>query len=319
MIDRQAHSTAVRWLASAALAFAALEFITLRILLRSSPALDDGRAGTALAEGLVLVGLIGMTAAALLAGGLIAVIGYRLTVTGSLALSLAGGASIVLLLLLGIAAVSLSPPGALLVPAMLVSLVVVGCLLPAHTDLRHGRIVISLVGVTFLAIALSHLLRATSPPAAAASGIGLYQLAEAMALIAALGALALVRRPLSWVALAAGVGAGALFLGWHAAIPWLPATVAIWNLGMSLYLPVAVYASGLAVFVTVIVHLSRQDGRLAIGLLLVAMGGLKWDVPYLHLLAIAGLLLLVDTLRREAPALAGAPQWPRFARRHRAA
>lgn len=93
--------------------------------------------------------------------------------------------------------------------------------------------------------------------------------------------------------LAAGAIAGlAVTLG-GAVQPWGLATVAIWTMAFSLFLPPILYGSALASIVVAGLALRREPGgaELAAGLALVWLAGLKLDVSSFALMGLAGLVI----------------------------
>lgn len=300
-MTREAHSTVVSWLASALLMAAAVEFLTLRILLRSGPMLERGGASELVADAMLFLGLTAMTAGVLLAVGLIVVLSWRNLSANSWPLMVAGGAGLTLAAVLLIAVSPLRPSASLLVPAMLLSGIVTAAVVLIPTRTISTRVLLLLISGALLSISFYYVGQVTEVVPSWPAGISALHVGELFVLASGTAVLFLLRRPLSRGAVIAGIFASAFLFAWLVAMPWLPGTIAIWNFGLSMIVPAPVYAVLLGAFTTAVVQLFRQDARLAGAILLIALGGLKWDVPYFHLLGIAGLLLLVETLRATEP------------------
>ncbi|MFN8633863.1 MAG: hypothetical protein U0893_08420 [Chloroflexota bacterium] len=75
--------------------------------------------------------------------------------------------------------------------------------------------------------------------------------------------------------------------------PWGLATVAIWTMAFSLFLPPVVYGAALTSILLTLLALRRQPGgsELAIGLTVIWLAGLKLDVSTFALMALAGLTI----------------------------
>jgi hypothetical protein len=91
-----------------------------------------------------------------------------------------------------------------------------------------------------------------------------------------------------------GVAAAGLVItamGWLQ--PWGLATLAIWTLAFSLFLPPVVYGAAVASILVTGLALRRQPGgtELAIGLTVIWLAGLKLDVSTFALMALAGLTI----------------------------
>lgn len=81
--------------------------------------------------------------------------------------------------------------------------------------------------------------------------------------------------------------------------PWLLSTLAMWNFGLSAFLPLTAYvaAAGLYVYAVLALLAQRATAPLAIGLGLVAFAGLKLDYTYFNLLGTLGFLLMATAYR----------------------
>ncbi len=300
-MKQEARSTVVSWLASALLGAATLEFLTLRIVLRSGPMLERGRASVVIADALLFVGLTAMTAGVLLAAGLIVILSWRNLSANAWSLMVAGGAGLTLVGVLLLAVSPLHPRVSLLFPAMLLSGIVAAAVMTIPARTTSARAFLLLICGALFSISLYYAAQVKEVVSSWPAGISALHAGELLILASGVAALFLPRRPLSRGAVIAGILASGFLLAWLVALPWLPRTVAIWNFGLSMFVPAPVYAVVLGVFTMAVVQLLRQDAQLASAILLIALGGLKWDVPYFHLLGIAGLLLLVDTLQTIEP------------------
>lgn len=82
--------------------------------------------------------------------------------------------------------------------------------------------------------------------------------------------------------------------------PWGLATISIWTLAFSLFLPPVVYGAAVASVVATGLALRRQPGgtELAIGLAVIWLAGLKLDVSTFALMALAGLTIASDPEER---------------------
>ena len=118
-------------------------------------------------------------------------------------------------------------------------------------------------------------------------------LSEVVAVVAALALPWLTRaRPRSGEVLV-GVAAGLGVTGAALVQPWGLATVAIWTMAFSLFLPPILYGAAVTSILVTGLALRRQPGggELAAGLALVWLAGLKLDVSSYALMALAGLVI----------------------------
>jgi len=165
------------------------------------------------------------------------------------------------------------------------------------TRLRSASLLwCGLLAATFFLLAYS-IVALTLPFTLVARPIVL-ALAELLAVSAAISA-PFVLRP-RFDARAAVVGTiGAIVLGgmWFGAA-WLPPTMMIWTLAFTgVWSPfVYVPAFGLFLYTLVALAIHVETRQLAIGLLLIALGGLRWDYMYYVLLAMLGVGMLVRAL-----------------------
>jgi hypothetical protein len=130
---------------------------------------------------------------------------------------------------------------------------------------------------------------------------GAHTLAEIGALLAACLALPALRPRFEWRALAVAIAVAGLLAGMWFGAPWLPPTLMIWTVAFTGFLPAPLYVLALGIFVYTTLVFTLNGGRetalppVVIGLVLVALGGLRWDFSYYVLLALPGFLLLTGT------------------------
>ncbi|MCC7372291.1 MAG: hypothetical protein IT306_28005 [Chloroflexi bacterium] len=148
-------------------------------------------------------------------------------------------------------------------------------------------------------------------PAASAARLSAYGLPPSALteLLAVLAALALpwagrIRPTRTEAAL--GLAAGGLLTLGTSIQPWGMATVAIWTLGFSLYLPPLLYGAALASVVVTLLAGRRLgwDADILVGLTMLGLAGLKLDVSSAALVSVAGLLLVAQTPLRAAQPVA---------------
>lgn len=131
-------------------------------------------------------------------------------------------------------------------------------------------------------------------------------LAELFAVVAVLGAPFVLNVRFDWrAAMVAAIGVIVLGGMWLNVV-WLPPTIMIWTLAFTGYLspPVYILAFGVFLYVFIGLALRAETRRLALGLSLSVLGGLRWDYPYYTLLALSGFLLITQNLMREEEAVA---------------
>lgn len=277
------------------IALAALtEFLGLRLLIRLGPlakAMPHDMAAT-LAEGLIALGSVMLNLTLLLT--LAALIGLAWqTSRRALRFSLVAVAALAVALTF----VGSRAPPLLFAAFVLAVLAAMGIALGAARRPCRRPGWLALFGLAYLTLAyptLGATLQRALPFTPNA-----HALSELFAtLAAALTPLAL-RPRFDWRALAVGVGGASLLAGLWFGVPWLPATLMIWSVAFTGYLPMPVYvlALGLFLYALVALALDHDARRLAWGLALIALGGLRWDVPYYTLLALLGFLLLSGATR----------------------
>jgi hypothetical protein len=154
----------------------------------------------------------------------------------------------------------------------------------------------------------------------AGAGPGPLVLAEIVAVVAALALPWLLKVRPRRGELALGAVAGLLVAIGGTLQPWGLATVAIWTMGFSFFLPPILYGAALAsVLATGLAlwHRPRRPGggELATGLLLIWLAGLKLDVSSMALMAVAGLVVaarprhtMSNTMTNDATPSEAAPR-----------
>jgi hypothetical protein len=128
-----------------------------------------------------------------------------------------------------------------------------------------------------------------------------HTLAEVGAVLAACLALPALRPRFEWRALVVAIAVAGLLAGMWFSISWLPPTLMIWTVAFTGFLPAPVYIVALGLFVYTLLALTlNAGGRAAVpavvpGLMLIALGGLRWDFSYYVLLALPGFLLITGS------------------------
>jgi hypothetical protein len=285
------------WLAIALVIAGLAEFLTLRVLIQTGPALENGRVAAIILDGLLIAGLTSMSVAVVLAIIFVVVLGCRLINVNSPYGALTGAAAFTLVGMLTVVIAPFGPATSLMLPVMLLSATIVTSL-AFSTDMGwRGRVILTLFAFAGLAIAAHYaVLAANGTSLKLLNRLSLLHVGEIFALLAALSLLLMIRRPVAARAIVAGLAATAFLIAWQSAIPWLPSTVAIWNFGVTTFLPGTVYALALGSFVFAIVQIWPVHRMVGIAVVLIALAGLKWDVAYFNLLGICGLLLLQSSL-----------------------
>lgn len=295
------------WLLGITVGSALTEFLLLRLFLRMGMVLPGHETLLPLYRFVETLGLVALNLAVLAAAGLIALIASTRT-WRRLGDALAGLALIGALLTnlgLGLLVAVAPPPWVVLLQGSTTVAAVVGVTVRrgGHAPGRAGLGLIATVEL----LALWHVLAQGASQLGVplpGRGISLF-LAEGLAVAAALVLPWSFRlRPRQWH-LVFGVALGLFFLAVYGARPWMVATISMWTVSFSLFLPGFLYAAALASAGVTLLALRRQRGspEVAPGLLLVALAGLKLDFSYFALLALAGLLTLSQWPGREsAPA-----------------
>lgn len=125
------------------------------------------------------------------------------------------------------------------------------------------------------------------------AGANVSAVAEGLAVVGALLTLPLGRPEVSLRAAVVATLGVLLLAGMALGRSWLPAAFAVWNFGFTLFLPFWLYAVALwfYVYTAAACWASGKSGdrRMALGLILVALGGLRPDYSYMQRLALLGL------------------------------
>ena len=272
------------------IALAALaEFLGLRLLIRLGPMAKamPRDVVAALTEGLMALGSVMLNLVLLLTLAALAGLAWSAS-HRALRFSLAAVAALAVALTL---AGSRMPPW-LFAAFVLAVLTTMGVAFGvARCPSRH-RGWLALFGLAYLTLAyptLGATLRLALPFTPNA-----HALSELFAVLAAALAPLALRPRFAWRALVVGAVGASLLTGLWLSVSWLPATLMIWSVAFTGYLPMPVYVLALGFFLYALVALALPDGArdLAWGLALMALGGLRWDVLYYTLLALYGFLLL---------------------------
>ncbi len=281
------------------LAAALVEAGLLRFLLRLGPLLPPTPLVRALGQAGMVLGTAALNLAyllgtiALLGGGWIAVRKPRhreqaagLFVIGAMALGLAADA----LHLSGRGVL----PASLFLVAHVLALAALGALLASMAKKGPPAVVLWPMIAAYAASSLS----AMGPPAAAMNlpwpdGAITVAVAEGLAVGAALVVLPAYRPPASRRAFLVATLGGALLVGMALGRPWLPSAFAIWNFAFTLFLPFWLYVIALWLYLYTLAACWASGQpihrEVALGLALVALGGLRADFSYTQRLALLGL------------------------------
>jgi len=133
-------------------------------------------------------------------------------------------------------------------------------------------------------------IHATSPYTAEARG-----LSELLIVLATLAAPFILLRPRrEWIAALVGIIGAILLAGLWFSVQWLPPTLMIWSVALTGYLPAPIYILAFGLWLYTFTSLMKRENtrRQALGLALIALGGLRWDLSYYALLVLLGFLLL---------------------------
>jgi hypothetical protein len=303
---------------------ALVEFLVLRTFLRMGPLLPTGEALLPIYWAIQTAGIAAMNLAVLCAAALAATVAVRL-LTGA-GISVPGTrpsrAADVLLALLILAAVAanlalggLQETGTLAGAAVVQSAVSAAALLAiaavslrrASTGLQWSRQRLPLMLIVGAqSLALYHVFSeavvdwAWTLPGREWALIA----AEALAVGAALSLPWSYRPPFGRRHLLAGLLLGLALLAVLAARPWTFTTISMWTVAFSFSLPGVIYVAALAAAAATVWALygaGVASRTAALGLLLVAVAGLKLEFTYLTLLALAGVLILSQIGARPAP------------------
>jgi hypothetical protein len=281
---------------------AVIEFLGLRLLIRMGPMLPQAARGdtaAAITEGLILLGTIAQNLALFLLPVVLAVIAWRTVHTG-----LKASLALLLTLFVGHTLVGPALPSwlyaAFLVAAfatMTAALWTVNC--PCQRPFWLAIFAAAYLFILYPTLAATLALPLPFVPVA-------HALAELLAVLAAcLAPLALRPRFERRALLLAGT-AVVLVTGMWFSVAWLPPTLMIWTVAFTGYLPAPVYILALGLFLYTLVALTLNGGAhrnrvptAVLALLLIALGGLRWDVGYYTLLGLFGFLTLSGVVRFE--------------------
>ena len=169
---------------------------------------------------------------------------------------------------------------------------------------RRVAIVLGLVGLAQV-LALAQAVTgnaAWSSPTGALGGRSIVA-AEVVAVISALLLPWLCRVRPRRGDLAIGAAAGLIVAVGATVQPWGLATVAIWTMAFTLFLPPILYGAAVTSVLVAGLALRRQPGgvELAAGLVLVWLAGLKLDISSFALMALAGLTIASGLARTPVP------------------
>jgi hypothetical protein len=151
---------------------------------------------------------------------------------------------------------------------------------------------LGLLGLVYIPLAASTIIETTHLQLG--HTVSLRALTEFLALLSALAAWLALRprrdRVALWAAALGMLALGGLWIG----VPWLPRTLMIWSVAMTGFLPGVVYVLALGIWLAAFAALIRHRAsrQTALGMALVALGGLRWDFSYYVLLSVTGMLLL---------------------------
>ncbi|MBI2322578.1 MAG: hypothetical protein HYU88_10970 [Chloroflexi bacterium] len=298
---------------------AVAEFLLLRVFLRVGPFLPAEEALLPLYRTVETLGLAAMNLAMLAGAGLIAAYASALAwrrpadaLLGALLLAALLG-NLGLSAPLGMAA---APAAAAVQAATMLAVLALGLGSSVWAPWRAALALAALAQ----AAALYHVLA----PALGALGLALPAgetpafAAEALAVAAALALPWGLGGALRRRHVALGLGLGLLLLVAHMARPWTLATIAMWTVAFTLFLPGALYAAALAAATSAALALrgspSASARQAAAGVLLIALGGLRLDFSYFALLGLVGLLVATRALPLShplpLPMAQGAPPHP---------
>lgn len=266
---------------------AVIEFLCLRLLLRMGPLLPQTDILAAIGNGLAFIGMTALNVGLLLM--IIALVEHVRLIKSPLWQSLILGCVVLTIVLF------LIPNGSMLYSVWLVCVwgvmaeawrVTMGSL-AYRVWLGLVLIVYFLVGYATLAPGLQ--INLIARPLVLA-------LAELSAVLVAISAILVMPIHWDWRAMIVSVIGGIILGGMWLGAAWLPPTIMIWIFALTGYLYFPVYVLAFAVFLyTLATFALRSETRyLAIGLGLIALGGLRWDYPYYVLLALIGVIMLAQ-------------------------
>ena len=271
---------------------ACVEFMTLRVLIRLGPMFKflPHEVVIAWTNAAIFAGGVALNLAALLLLAVLTVWALAGSALSPVLRAALGGSSILAAVVYALG--SRTPPElyALFLAASLITMTFgVGQIRRA----RGINVYLALVVVAGLGLAWGAGVAAMQIPFA--QSMQLRALSEAAAVMCGLGAPLLLRPRFDRVALLIGLAAAVVLSAMWLAVRWLPPTLMIWSLSFSAYLPAPLYVLAVGGWLYTFVALARRSEtrRLAWGMALIALGGLRWDVAYYVLLAVAGCLVLI--------------------------
>lgn len=160
---------------------------------------------------------------------------------------------------------------------------------------RRLRVALALVGATqVLAIAQGMPLSTNLTTGISTFSVRPLVLAEVGAVISALALPYLLQARPHLGEIAFGVLVGLLVTVAAAVQPWGLATIGIWTMAFSLFLPPMLYGAAIASVIVTLLSLRREPGgaETISGLVLISLAGLKLDVSAYAVMALTGLLVL---------------------------
>jgi len=285
-------------LAGAALA----ELLLLRFALRVGPMLRGNEEYAELFRRVQGLGVVALNLATLLGTALLALMAIRwlgqprsaawvaalaaLGFAGTMAAAVAGGAMVGTAWTAGMSIMALTTAWI------------------AMTAQGRFRLLPTLVLVTYVVVDVSYLSQTMGVPESSPGFGWMFFLGETLAVLVAVCA-----APAEWPgwqprAAALALVAVALFSGLVAFQRPIASAMAMWNFSFSLFLPLPLYAAALGSYAYAVLGLWSRGGlarQKALGLLLIALGGLKLDYTYYQLLAVVGFLALLQAYE-AAPA-----------------
>jgi len=264
-----------------------IEFLCLRLLIRLGPVLPHTDAVVTITETMMFIGSVALTFAVLL---LIATLTTMAWQTSHHLLKYFLIA--IIALTIGLALVGNSPPPFLFVAFTLFSLIAISIALWSSRQLKFYTSWLALFVAAYLALAyptLVNTLHLTLPFTAQARG-----LSELFVILATLTAPFILRPRRDWIAIIVGVIGAVLLAGLWFSVRWLPPTLMIWSVALTGYLPAPIYILAFGLWLYTFTSLVKREDtrRRALGLALIALGGLRWDLSYYALLALTGFMIL---------------------------
>jgi hypothetical protein len=295
-----------RWVVWVAL----VEFLLLRVAIRFGPMLSPRPAVSQAAQVVLFVGTAALNVAVIL------------TTLAVLVMAGLTRSAVLRGLLVAVAILSLirvaSPQGVtpafdaifLLYSVVALAAMVVGAtLVVAQAGLPQGlplpflrRVMLLFLVVIYAALAYPTIAASTARLgwqwAASASSVAPHFVAEGLAVLVALMAWFVYRPARSKRAIVGTLIITGLLSGFWSARPHLASALTQWTVDFASFLPAWLYLLGLAEFLYTVIGLASSGETrshfAAWGLMLIALGGLRWDYTYLSGLGLLGFLLLAE-------------------------